>query len=78
VLDDRQPQPRAADGAVAGTIDPIEPLEHARELFAGNADAVVDDVDSCFPLFDLAGDDDLPARRRVLDGVVDEVVENRP
>ena len=46
VLDDREAQPGAAQLAAAGLVDAVEPLEDARQVVAGDADAGVGDLDA--------------------------------
>jgi hypothetical protein len=77
VLDDAEPQTRAAGVPAAGRVDPEEALEHPAELLLRNPHALVGHGD----LDDAVGvahpDADVGPRGRVLDGVGDEVVQGR-
>ena len=75
VLDDREPEPGPAGRPGAGRVDAEEPLEHARLVLRGDADAAVRHRD-------LDGVADAAARhrhrrlpRRVRDGVLHQVAQ---
>ena len=45
VLDDGKSKSRAAEGAASSLVDAVEPLKEPRQVFFGNADAVVGHAD---------------------------------
>jgi hypothetical protein len=73
VLDDREAEARAAHFAAAAAVDAVEALEDARDVFGGDADAVVADFDEGVLAAGARGDVDLATFGGVLAGVVDEV-----
>ena len=77
VLDDRQAEPRAAGGAVAGRVDPVEALEDAVDRAGGDADALVDHGDLDATLVGLGGDQDRGVGRGVGHRVGDQVGHRR-
>src|SRR4028119_1150188 len=76
VLYDGEAEARTAGRLGARLVHPIEPLEDARELPLGDADARVGDADDDLIPLRTARHLDPPAGRRVLYGVVHEVGEH--
>ncbi len=73
VLDDGEAEARPAERPRAGGVHPVEPLEDARQVFAGDADPGVADLDLDAARSRGGGDGDVPAVGRVADGVVEHV-----
>src|SRR4051794_32473694 len=76
MLDNRQPQAGATQLARAGLVDAVEPLEDARQLRLGDADAGVANLQAATAVLRPPGQADRAPLRRVLQRVVDEVVED--
>src|SRR5688572_6405114 len=76
VLDDRQPQPRAAELARARLVDAIEALEHALLVLGRDADPGVLDLQARLRGVARHPQRDAPAAGRVLASVVEQVVED--
>src|SRR5688572_4058804 len=77
MLDDREPQARAAARARAARIDPVEALRHARNLLLRYAYAGVDDLEHGTAFGRPPDDPHAARRRREAHGIVHEVVEDR-
>ena len=78
MLDDRQAQPGAPQLTAPRLVHAVEPLEDPRQLVARDADARVGHVHAHHVGRQRAGHADLSSQRRVLDRVVDQVVEDLP
>ena len=76
VLGDGEAEAGAAGFAGAGGVHAIEAFEDAFLIRQRNADAGVGDGDDGFARAGGGADVDVPAWRRVLDGVVEEILEN--
>src|SRR5262245_59265639 len=76
VLHDREPQARPAGGARARLVDAVEALEDPVEVAARDADARVLHRDQAVAVLTGEPQRDAPGRARVLDRVVDQVVEH--
>src|SRR5436190_21648348 len=73
---DRETQTSTADPAGASALAAMEPFEEARQLVRRDAQSLVDDAHHDLTVDDGRPDVDVSAVGRVLDGVVEEVVED--
>ena len=76
VLGDGEAEAGAADFAEAGDVHAVEAFEDARLVGLGDADAGVGDGEGDFVGVGGGADHNLAARGSVLDGVVEQVLEN--
>ena len=72
VLDDAEPETRAAGVSAPALIDAVEPLKDSRQMVARDSDTGVADRDDDESFFRRYGHRDRPSRR-VIDGVIDQV-----
>src|SRR6516162_7080385 len=75
---DAQTQPGAALGPAAGLVHAVEALEDVRQMLRGDADPRVTDARHHRSALRLDLHLDHATRRRVLDGIVQQVVEDLP
>src|SRR4029077_11170250 len=76
MLGDGEPQPGAADFARARDVHTVEALKNARLVGLRDADTGVGNRKSYFAVVGRGADHDLTARRGVLQGVVQEILQN--
>jgi len=76
MLGDGEAKAGTAGFAGTGRIHTIEALEDARLVSGGNADAGVGDGEDHAIIFQFGAEDDFAAGQRVLDGVIEEVLQN--
>src|SRR5689334_11743721 len=76
MLGDRKAQAGAADFARTCNIDAVEALKDAGLVRPGNADSGVRDRESNLISVGGGGNHDLTSGRRVLDGVVEQVLQH--
>src|SRR6266702_1731248 len=67
MLDDGQPEPGAAQLARPGLVDAVEPLEDARQVGLGDADAGILDFEVAMPVVAPPAQTNGPTFRRVLE-----------
>ena len=73
---DGKTEPCAADFPRTRDVHPVKALENAGLVCFRNADSRIRDGDNHFRCIGLGADRDLAARRRVLHGIVDQVLQN--
>ena len=73
VLDDGQPQSGATEDATARLVHTVKPLEQSRQMFFGNAVAVIFDVDRQGAVLTHDVYFDAAAVVAVFGGIVDQI-----
>ena len=76
VLGDGEAKTGAARFAGAGRVHAVEALEDARLVGGRNANAGIRDSENHALILQLGAEDDFAAGQRVLDGVVEQVLQN--
>ena len=76
VLGDGEAETGAARFAGASGVHAVEALEDAGLVGGGNADAGIRDSENHAVILQLGAEDDFAAGQRVLDGVVEQVLQN--